>query len=168
MNAANPLTPSDRRSEARVEPDQAARRDPLPAALPARMLLLSADMGVTATLSMLRDLQARNYRGDVVLLHVCRNPAELNQASALQRAADSYPELSLLVHSEDRAGPFCAEALALAVPDVNERATWLCGTNDLIDLVQAYWRSQGLTTPLHIGCCLAAPTPTAPRKTVTA
>lgn len=125
----------------------------LPATLPARMLLLSADSGISTTMSMLCELQARNYQGDVVLLHVCRNPAELHQASALQRVADSYPELSLLVHFDDHAGPFCAEALSLAVPDVNERTTWVCGPSGFMEMVQAYWRSHGLTLPLHSGSC---------------
>lgn len=123
----------------------------LPAQWPARMLLLSADSGIETTMSMLRDLQARNYQGDVVLLHVCRNPAELNQAKALQSAADNFPELSLLVHFEDRAGQFTADALKLAVPDVHERTTWMCGASSFTSMVQAYWRTQGLTTPLHSG-----------------
>lgn len=168
MNAANQLAPAARWFEARVEPNQAAGRHALPAWLPDRMLLLSADMGVTTTLSMLRDLQTCSYQGDVVWLHVCRNPSELDQASALQRAADSYPELSLVVHFEDRAGQFSAEALTFAVPDVNERTTWICGPSGFIDIVQAYRRSHGLTTPLHIGRYLAAPTPTPPRESVTA
>jgi ferredoxin-NADP reductase len=128
----------------------------LPATLPARMLLLSADAGITRTMSMLRELQARNYQGDVVLLHVCRSPAELHQASVLQRAADSYPELSLLVHFDDRAGQFGAEALSLAVPDVNERTTWICGPKGFVEMVQAYWRDHGLTPTLHSELCFTA------------
>lgn len=159
MNADHPLPAFVRWLETRGEPNQAAGPPPLPATLPDRMLLLSADSGITATLSMLRDLQLRHYQGDVVWLHVCRNPAELNQARALQHAADSYPELSLLVHFEDRAGQFCAEALTLAVPDVAERTTWLCGPSGFVDMVQAHWRNHGLTTPLHVGRCLTAPTP---------
>lgn len=128
----------------------------LPATLPAKMLLLSADSGITTTMSMLCELQARNYQGDVVLLHVCRNPAELHQASTMQGAADSYPELSLLVHFDDHVGQFCAEALTLAVPDVNERTTWVCGPSGFVEMVQAYWRNRGLTQPLHSGLCFTA------------
>ena len=140
----------------------------LPATLPVRILLLSAHSGITTTMSMMRDLQTRHYQGDVVLLHVCRHPAELKQANALQNAADSFPELSLLVHFDDLAGPFCAEALTLAVPDVNERTTWMCGPSGFMEMVQAYWRSRGLTIPLHCGSCVAAPTHTTHPETVTA
>ena len=140
----------------------------LPAKLPARMLLLSADSGITTTMSMLRDLQARNYQGDVVFLHVCRNPAELIQAKALQSAADSFPELSLLVHFDDHAGQFTPEALQLAVPDVSERTTWMCGPSGFMEMVHAYWRAQGLTTPLHSGRCVTVPTRTTLPETVTA
>ena len=140
----------------------------LPATLPVKMLLLSKDSGIATTMSMLRDLQTRNYQGDVVLLHVCVNPAGLNQARELQRAADSYPELSMLVHFDDRAGRFCADALALAVPDLKERTTWICGPSGFIEMVQAHWRNQGLTTPLHTGRSVAVPIQTMPSETVTA
>jgi hypothetical protein len=141
----------------------------LPASLPASMLLLSADDGIRTTLAMLHDLQARNYQGDVVLLHVCRSPAELAQAGELQTAADNYPELSLLVHFDDLAGPFCAEALRLAVPDVTQRATWMSGPDGFLEMVQACWRSQALSVPLHGGFCASAPARNTPApETVTA
>lgn len=129
----------------------------LPALLPAKLLLLSAGSGITPVMAMLRDLQARHYQGDVVFLHVCRNPAELIFAKALQAAADSFPELSLLVHFDDSAGRFTPEALQLAVPDVGERATWMCGPSGFMDAVHRHWRIQGLTTPLHSERFVAIP-----------
>lgn len=129
----------------------------LPALLPAKLLLLSAGSGITPVMAMLRDLQARHYQGDVVFLHVCRNPAELIFAKALQAAADSFPELSLLVHFDDSAGRFTPEALQLAVPDVGERATWMCGPSGFMDAVHRHWRTQGLTTPLHSERFVAIP-----------
>lgn len=129
----------------------------LPAQLPAKLLLLSAGSGITPVMAMLRDLQARHYQGDVVFLHVCRNPAELIFATALQAAADSYPELSLLLHFDDSAGRFTPEALQLAVPDVGERATWMCGPSGFMDAVHRHWRTQGLTTPLHSERFVAIP-----------
>jgi ferredoxin-NADP reductase len=129
----------------------------LPARLPAKMLLLSAGSGITPVMAMLRDVQARNYQGDVVFLHVCRNPAELIFAKALQAAADSFPELSLLVHFDDSAGRFTPEALQLAVPDVGERATWMCGPSGFMDAVHRHWRTQGWATPLHSERFVAIP-----------
>ena len=129
----------------------------LPALLPAKMLLLSAGSGITPVMAMLRDLQARNYQGDVVFLHVCRNPAELIFAKALQAAADSFPELSLLLHFDDSTGRFTPEALQLAVPDVAERATWMCGPSGFMDAVHRHWRTQGLSTPLHSERFVAVP-----------
>jgi ferredoxin-NADP reductase len=129
----------------------------LPAQLPAKILLLSAGSGITPAMAMLRDLQARNYQGDVVFLHVCRNPAELIFAKALQAAADSFPELSLLLHFDDSAGRFTPEAMQLAVPDVTERATWMCGPSGFMDAVHRHWRTQGLSTPLHSERFVAIP-----------
>ena len=129
----------------------------LPAQLPAKMLLLSAGSGITPVMAMLRDLQARHYQGDVVFLHVCRNPAELIFTTALQAAADSFPELSLLLHFDDSAGRFTPEALQLAVPDVGERATWMCGPGGFMDAVHRHWRTQGLTAPLHSERFVAVP-----------
>ena len=129
----------------------------LPAQLPAKMLLLSAGSGITPVMAMLRDLQARHYQGDVVFLHVCRNPAELIFTTALQAAADSFPELSLLLHFDDSAGRFTPEALQLAVPDVGERAAWMCGPGGFMDAVHRHWRTQGLTAPLHSERFVAVP-----------
>jgi ferredoxin-NADP reductase len=129
----------------------------LPATLPPKLLLLSAGSGITPVMAMLRDLQARKYQGDVVFLHVCRNASELIFAQTLHGAAASFAELSLLVHFDDASGRFTPEALQLAVPDLAERATWMCGPSGFMDAVHRHWRTESLTTPLHSERFVAIP-----------
>lgn len=129
----------------------------LPAALPAKILLLSAGSGITPVMAMLRDLQARHYQGDVVFVHVCRTPADLIFAQALESIAAEYPELSLLVHCDEDQGPFTPHALEWAVPDLAERSTWMCGPGGFMDAVHAYWRNEAMVVPLHSERFVAAP-----------
>lgn len=121
----------------------------LPATLPPKLLLLSAGSGITPVMAMLKNLQARRYQGDVVFLHVCRNPGELIFAKRLQAIAAKYPELSVVTHFDDISGRFGPEALQLAVPDLAERSTYLCGPSGLMDAIHQHWQAQAYTTPLH-------------------
>ena len=45
-------------------------------------LFVTAGSGITPVMSMLRDLKARQYQGDVVFLHVCRAPDDLIEMPA--------------------------------------------------------------------------------------
>jgi len=121
----------------------------LPQPLPQKILLLSAGSGITPVMSMLRDLQAKQYQGDVLFLHVCRSPADLIFAHALQRIAAAFPELSLLIRFDDVDGPFTAEALEYAVPDLSERSTWMCGPAGFMEMVRRHWQDKAIAAPLH-------------------
>ena len=120
----------------------------LPETLPAKMLLLSAGSGITPVMSMLRDLQRRNYQGDVVFFHLCRSQQDQIFAKQLREVASNYPELSLLIHCDDSAGPFNVSTLPLLVPDLAERSTWLCGPAGLMDAVHQHWAKAELQAPL--------------------
>lgn len=129
----------------------------LPNPLPEKILLLSAGSGITPVMAMLRDLQARKYQGDVVFLHVCRNPDELIFASDLQAIAEVFPELSLMVRYDDTDGPFTAESLQYAVPDLAERSTWMCGPSGFMDVVHNHWHASAIKAPLHSERFVAIP-----------
>jgi stearoyl-CoA 9-desaturase NADPH oxidoreductase len=129
----------------------------LPDPLPEKILLLSAGSGITPVMAMLRDLQARKYAGDVVFLHVCRNPDALIFAKDLRAMEDEFAELSLLIHFDDTAGPFTAEALSFAVPDLAQRSTWMCGPVGFMDLVHRHWHASAISAPLHSERFVAIP-----------
>lgn len=121
----------------------------LPAELPAKLLLLSAGSGITPVMAMLRELQARRFARDVVFQHIARKPAELIFADELRAAAANFPALRLQLHFSQLHGRFDLNALQTQVPDLSERATWICGPAALMDSVHAHWERAGLKPPLH-------------------
>lgn len=121
----------------------------LPAALPPKMLLLSAGSGITPVMAMLRELQARSYGGDLVFLHVCRNPADLIFARQLGDIAAAFPALRLQLHFTQEAGRFSPQTLCATVPDLAERDTWMCGPAGLMDAVHRHWDNAALPAALH-------------------
>lgn len=116
--------------------------------LPAKILLLSAGSGITPVVSMLRELKARDYRGDVVFLHVCRAPDDLIFAKQLQALAADFPALRLVLHYDASAGFFSPQVLAAHVPDLAERNTWMCGPAGFMDAIHVYWEAEGLASLL--------------------
>lgn len=129
----------------------------MPDPLPAKILLLSAGSGITPVMAMLRDLQARKYQGDVVFLHVCRNPDALIFASELQAIAEVFPELSLMVRYDDTDGRFTAESVQYDVPDLAERSTWMCGPSGFMDVMYHHWHASAIKAPLHSERFVAIP-----------
>ena len=129
----------------------------LPPELPAKLLLLSAGSGITPVMAMLRDLNVRRYSGDVVFLHVCHAPDELTFAQQLAAIADEFSELSLVVHYSATDGHFSPEVLAMEVPDMAQRSTWMCGPAGFMDAVAAYWNEQGFRVPLFSERFVGAP-----------
>jgi ferredoxin-NADP reductase len=121
----------------------------LPTSLPAKILLLSAGSGITPLMSMLRDLQAKKYQGDLVFLHVCKDSKNLIFKNALQEAAQTYPELSLFIHFSDDSGRFTPGKLHLAVPDLAQRSTWMCGPTGFMEMVHNHWQESRLPGPLY-------------------
>lgn len=120
----------------------------LPDVLPAKILLLSAGSGITPVMSMLRDLKARGTQGDVVFLHVCREPNDLIFAKQLQALAADVSGLRLVVHYDAHTGFFSPQVLAQQVPDLGERSTWMCGPAGFMDAISTYWDTQCLDSKL--------------------
>ena len=129
----------------------------LPVTVPAKLLLLSAGSGITPVMSMLRDLQQRDYRGDVVFVHVCRAPDDLIFAAQLKALAVDFAALRLVLHYDGSAGAFSPEVLAQHVPDLAERSTWMCGPAGFMDAVSTYWDVQGVASALFSERFVGAP-----------
>ncbi|PTT88248.1 hypothetical protein DBR42_10150 [Pelomonas sp. HMWF004] len=125
----------------------------LPAQLPPKLLLLSAGSGITPVMALLRELQARHYTGDIAFVHSCRNPAALIFAQELQ----ALTGLRLVLHFSETAGRLDMAALQAAVPDLGQRATWVCGPTGLMNAVQSLWHTLGFSAPLHSERFAAAP-----------
>ena len=116
--------------------------------LPGKILLLSAGSGSSPVMSLLRDLHEQEYAGDVVFLHVCRDAGEYAFAEQLPLIAAEMPGLNVVTHFTAAQGRLDARALLATVPDLAERATWLCGPSAWMDQVHALWAEQGFTSTL--------------------
>lgn len=129
----------------------------LPEALPAKLLLLSAGSGITPVMAMLRDLHRRGYAGDVHFVHVCHSPQELIFAQQLRDMAGDFRALGLAVHCSAPDGRFTPQTLQALVPDLAQRATWMCGPEAFMATMEAHWHSAALPAPLHSERFAAAP-----------
>ncbi len=125
--------------------------------LPAKLLLLSAGSGITPVMAMLRDLHRRSYQGDVVFMHVCHSPQEQIFAQQLRVITPDLAGLSLRVHHSAVDGRFTTEKLQLLVPDLGQRATWMCGPAGFMGSIEAHWQTAALAAPLHTERFAAAP-----------
>ncbi len=128
---------------------QAAGDFVLPAQLPAKLLLLSAGSGITPVMALLRDLQARQYTGDLVFFHACRTPADTIFAQALDGMALSFPALKRITHFTATAARLTPDTLRWAVPDLDQRATWMCGPSAFMEAVHGLWQDAAIAAPLH-------------------
>lgn len=95
-------------------------------------------------------------------MHVCRSPTELIFAAELATTAAQFPALRLRLYFSQTQGRFDIRSLQDEVPDLAERATWLCDPAGLTAAVQAHWQQAGLRAPLHHQQFAAAPLATQP------
>ena len=126
----------------------------LPVQLPEKILLLGAGSGVTPLMSMLLELEARAYEGDVIFVHGSRFAADAIFGKTLRALACRFPALRWMEHYSEAAGRLDASKLEALVPDYAERTTFLCGPQAVMDWVQDHWNAQGLNDRLsfeHFG-----------------
>ncbi|HXU71703.1 MAG TPA: ferredoxin reductase [Polyangia bacterium] len=118
----------------------------LPAAPPERLLFVTGGSGVTPAMSILRDLDARDAVGDVVLVCYARSRRDAIFGGELRELAGRRSRLRLVYAFDDDAGGagvFSEAQLAAAVPDFAERATFLCGPPGLMARVERMWDAAG-------------------------
>ncbi len=140
---------------------QAAGEFTLPSLPPSKILLLSAGSGVTPVMSMLRDLQAQKYTGDVVFIHSCSTSEDRIFGAQLDAIQADWPQLRLITHYSKAQGRMGTDELQQWVPDLAERSTWICGPAEWMDSVHALWSAQGFASELHSERFSAAPMRTA-------
>jgi len=141
----------------------------LPDVPPAKLLFVTGGSGVTPAMSILRDLDARDAVGDVVLVHYARSKKDVIFAGELHEVAARHAGLRLVFAFDDAAagqGAFSEAGLAAAVPDFATRATYLCGPPGLMARVERMWEAAGATSSLKherfVAPAMAAPPRRAP------
>lgn len=100
-----------------------------------KYLFLSAGVGITPSMSMIRTLHDLAEPADVVLVHSVRSPEHIVFRSELGHLAATDPNVRVAVICEDagseswdgRRGRLTAPVLAEIAPDLHDREIFLCG-----------------------------------------
>ncbi len=127
------------------------------AVLPDKILLLSGGSGITPVMAMLRYLQQQKYQGDVLFVHSCKSASEQIFARQLLEIASTMPNLRVHSHFSASAGRLDVARLQALVPDVAQRTTWLCGPQEWMASIHAYWDTLPTAAPLYSERFMATP-----------
>jgi ferredoxin-NADP reductase len=125
----------------------------LPAALPAKLVMLSAGSGITPVMSMLRALAAQRQCPEIVFLHCARSPRDLIFGAELEQLARTLPGLRLCfcVEQADASwngavGRFSTALLRDLEPDFDRLPSFLCGPTGFMQAVmESYEHASGLS-----------------------
>lgn len=121
----------------------------LPDPVPDRLLMISAGSGITPIWSMLRELDRRDYDGDVFHLHGARTPEEMIFGEHLRAMHERRGGYTLHEHHSKEKGRVKAADLDDLVADWREREAFLSGPRDMIDAMEEHWCSEGDEERLH-------------------
>lgn len=115
----------------------------LPAAVPRRLLFVTAGSGITPVMAILRHLRGTK---DAVLVHSDRTAGDVIFGSEL-RAMDG---LRLHERHTKKNGRIKPSDLGLLCPDWAERDAWACGPGEMLDDLAVHWRAAGAEERLRV------------------
>ena len=121
----------------------------LPDPLPPKILFLTAGSGVTPVMAMLRHLDREGTMPDVVHVHSARRPEELIFGAELQGLHDRHPSLQLRALATESDGRISTDRLDELCPDWQERETYVCGPEEMLDAMEEHWEQAGLQDRIH-------------------
>ena len=122
----------------------------LPDPAPAKILFLTAGSGITPVMSMLRTLVRRGQLGDVTHLHSAPTAADVLFAGELAELADAHEDYRLTVRATRTEGRVDLARLDGIVPDWQERQTWACGPEAMLEGADRTWKAAGISERLHL------------------
>jgi ferredoxin-NADP reductase len=122
----------------------------MPDPAPASVLFLTAGSGITPVMSMLRTLARRGQITDVVHVHSAPTEDDVMFSRELADLHDSHDGYRLTVRETRTQGRLDLSRLADDVPDWDERQTWACGPEGMLDDAQKLWSSSGIGERLHL------------------
>ena len=122
----------------------------LPDPAPAKILFLTAGSGITPVMSMLRTLVRRGQLGDVTHLHSAPTAADVLFAGELAELADAHEDYRLTVRATRTEGRVDLARLDEIVPDWQERQTWACGPEAMLEGADRTWKAAGISERLHL------------------
>jgi stearoyl-CoA 9-desaturase NADPH oxidoreductase len=122
----------------------------MPDPAPGSVLFLTAGSGITPVMSMLRTLARREQIGDVVHLHSAPTESDVMFGRELAHLSGSHDGYRLTVRPTRTEGRLDLSRLADAVPDWQDRQTWACGPEGMLDDAHRVWSSAGVRDRLHL------------------
>ncbi|WP_416674775.1 2Fe-2S iron-sulfur cluster-binding protein [Egbenema bharatensis] len=113
--------------------------------LPAKLLLISAGSGITPMMSMSRWVQDTLAKSDIVFLHSARTPEDIIFRRELETMATQMSNFHLAVTLTQPAnhpwmgltGRISKSMLNLVVPDLHDRAVFVCGQAGFMHNIKA-------------------------------
>lgn len=123
----------------------------LPNPPPPKVLLVTAGSGITPVMAMLRSLQQRGHRPDIVHIHSAPSADDVIFHDELRDLADGENEYALHLRlTEDDGHLEFGDDLDSLVPDWRERPTWACGPPDMLDAIETRWTDSDALANLHM------------------
>jgi len=99
------------------------------------LLLIAGGSGITPIVAIVRDLERNHRLHDVILIHTAHGDADAVFGRELATIASQHPSLRLIAHRSGADGRLDTALLRRHVPDLTDRAIYVCGPAGLIDLV---------------------------------
>jgi len=115
----------------------------LPDKLPGKMLMISAGSGITPIWALLRELERRQYDGEVLHLHGARTADDMIFGEALREMAERFGPYALHEHHSEEKGRVKTADLDDICPDWRDRDVFLSGPREMIDTFEEHWNVEG-------------------------
>lgn len=122
----------------------------MPDPAPPKVLFLTGGSGITPVMSMLRTLVRRDQITDVIHVHSAPTESDVMFAAELAELATAHAGYSLRLRATRVQGRLDLARLADEVPDWQERQTWACGPEAMLDSAERVWSASGLAERLHL------------------
>jgi ferredoxin-NADP reductase len=122
----------------------------LGAAVPSRLLMISAGSGITPVMSMLRHLLQRSSTAEITFLHFARTPRDVIFARELEQIAARAANVRVVVAVEEGedgwaglTGRFSESLIESVAPDFRTAHTYLCGPSGFMKSVLSTFERAG-------------------------
>jgi len=114
--------------------------------VPKHLLLLSAGIGITPNLAMVRGIGAFSLQDqtNITMIHIERDEKHLISQSELLRRAMNYPSFNYINIISSRQGRLTEDALEKAVPNAASQQAYICGPTQFMRDMTEYLVSIGV------------------------
>jgi ferredoxin-NADP reductase len=128
-----------------VQLDHATGEFTLGAAMPEKILFLTAGSGITPVMGMLRNMAEST---DVLVVHCAPTSSDVIFARDLRALAHSG-RIRLVERHTDAEGMLDVAHIDEIVADFADRETWACGPAGMLDALESHWQDAGIADRLH-------------------